>query len=115
MRCIGERQVGDVSILQFASRTMLGELATEVTDKITELTSQGHRAFLLDLAAVSSLDSHGLGDLVGAYEAATRAGGTLKLAHVHERVAHPLRIMNLEEKFETFESEEDALKSFQGA
>lgn len=113
MRCTGERLIGDVTVLDLVSRTMLGELTTDVTNKINDLTAQGRRAFLLNLAGVSSLDSHGLGDLVGAVEAATRVGGSLKLAQVPERVAYPLRVMNLEDKLEAFDSEEDAIKSFQ--
>jgi anti-sigma B factor antagonist len=91
---------------------MLGELTTEVTDRVRSLVDAGHRAFLLNLAGVSSLDSHGLGDLVGAYEAAVSEGGVLKLANVQARVAHPLQIMNLSERLQSFETEEDALRSF---
>ena len=99
-------------MLDLASRAMLGELNTEVTDKIESLLGKGRQAFLLNLEGVSSLDSNGLGDLVGAREAANARGASVKLVHVHERVAHPLRIMNLSKVFEVFESETEALQSF---
>ncbi|MDA1184716.1 MAG: STAS domain-containing protein [Acidobacteria bacterium] len=77
------------------------------------MTVQGRRAFVLNLAGVSSLDSHGLGDLVGAHQAAAAQGGVVKLANVHERVAHPLDIMNLSKILERFDSEDEALRSFE--
>jgi len=112
MRCVAERLVGHVMVLDLRSRAMLGDLGTEVTDTIARLVSRGHRLFILNLDGVSSLDSNGLGDLVGARAAVAAVGGTIKLARVHERVAHPLRIMNLSRALESFDSEEDALESF---
>ena len=113
MRCVSERLVGSVTVLDVASRAMLGELNTEITDRIEKLLEQGRRVFLLNLEGVASLDSNGLGDLVGAAEAARRDGGTLKLASVNERVAHPLRIMNLSNMLEAFDTEEEALNSLE--
>ena len=112
MRCISERVVGRVTVLDLASRAMLGELNTEVTNKVEALTAQGRRAFILNLDGVSSLDSRGLGDLVGAHQAAATQGGVVKLVNVHERVAHPLNIMNLSKILERFDSEDEALRSF---
>ena len=43
MRCIGERVAGNVTVLQLASRVMLGELNTEITDKIVSLTQEGQQ------------------------------------------------------------------------
>ena len=113
MRCVSERLVGSVTVLDVASRAILGELNTEITDTIERLLEQGRRVFLLNLDGVSSLDSNGLGDLVGAAEAARRQGGTLKLASVNERVAHPLRIMNLSHTLEAFDTEDEALRSLE--
>lgn len=113
MRCVAERLVGDVIVLDVARRAVLGEVSTEVTDRVLERVREGRRAFLLDLRSVSSLDSNGLGDLIGAYRAAIKHGGTLKLLHVHDRVSHPLGVMNLAKAFQRFDDEAEALRSFE--
>lgn len=115
MRCVAERVVGEVVVLDVATRAGLGEVSTEVTDRVRERLGEGRRAFLLNLAGVASLDSHGLGDLIGAYRAASKEGATLKLLGVHERVDYPLRVMNLSKSFERFDDEAEALRSFESS
>lgn len=115
MRCATERRVGDITVLDLASRAMLGELNTEVTDRIESLVAEGRRRFILNLDGVSSLDSNGLGDLVGAWKAVVARGGVVKLTNVHERVAYPLKIMNVSKTFDCFGTEDDALRSFAGS
>ena len=53
-----------------------------------------------------------LGDLVAGQRAAARVGARVALCHVHPYVAEPLRIMNVDDLFDVFESEQDALQSF---
>ena len=112
MRFDTERRVGQVTILDLAGQVVFGNVKTEVTERIRDLLRDGHRAFLLNLDAVTSIDSHGLGDLVAAHEAAAREGAKLKLMNVRPRVREPLRVMNLLKSFETFESEQEGVTSF---
>ena len=112
MRCLRERVAGKVTIVDLASRAMIGELSTDVTDKVTELVGRGCKAVVLNLDGVMSVDSRGLGDLVGAHKAAVTGGGSVKLSNLHERVSHPLRIMNLSKMLEAFDTEEEAVSSF---
>ena len=112
MRCGTERRVGKVTILDVAGQVMLGNVETEVTERIRGHLRDGQRAFLLNLDAVTSIDSHGLGDLVAAHEAASQEGATVKLLNVRPRVREPLRVMNLLKFFEMFESEAEAVTSF---
>ena len=111
MRCLSESQVGSVTVLTLA-KPILGDVETRVTDRVRDLLQQGHRKFLLNLAEVTWLDSHGLGDLVAASQAASKASATLGLCHVHEHVSEPLRIMKVLKEFETFDTQEEGLKSF---
>ncbi len=112
MRCIADRQVEDVTVLNLASRDGFGELNTEVSDRIKALTREGRGRFLLNLQEVSHLDSSGLGDLANAHKSAAAAGVSVKLSNVQPRVAAVLRTVNLLRFFEIFDSEEEALKSF---
>ena len=77
-----------------------------------DLSQRGHRKFLLNLAQVTWLDSHGLGDLVATSQVASKVDAKLGLCNVHEHVSEPLRIMNVLKEFETFDTEEEGVKSF---
>jgi anti-sigma B factor antagonist len=111
MQCKTERLVGDVVVLG-ASVRGLGDISTGLADRIRRLAEEGRTKFVLDLSEVSSLDSHGLGDLVAGQRAVARQGARVALCHVHPYVAEPLRIMNVDDLFDVFESEQDALQSF---
>lgn len=111
MRCKTERLVGDVVVLGVGTQG-LGDITAGVTDRIKQLAQEGRTRFVLNLSGASSLDSHGLGDLVGGQQAAARVGARVALCHVHPYVAEPLRIMNVDDLFDVFESEEDAVRSF---
>ena len=111
MQCKQDREVGDVMVLDVALPAF-GDIGTGVTDHVRELLARGRRRFVLNFAAIRSLDSHGLGDLVASQQAATRGGARIALCHVHPYVAGPLSIMNVDDLFDVFESEQDALQSF---
>ena len=63
MQCKTERLVGGVVVLEIGAEG-LGDISTDVTGRIRDLADEGRTKFLLDLSGVSSLDSHGFGDLV---------------------------------------------------
>ena len=111
MQCKTERLVGDVVDLELGAEG-LGDISTDVTERIRDLADEGHAKFLLDLSGVSSLNSHGFGDLVAGQQAAARIGARVALCHVHAYVAGPLRVMNVVDLFDLFESEQDALQGF---
>ena len=112
MHCEAERQVGQVTILDIGGQVTLGNIEAKITKRIRELMQTGHKSFVLNLEAVTSIDSHGLGDLVAAREAASREGAAVKLLSVRPRVHRPLKVMNLLRFFELFESEDEAVQSF---
>ena len=67
---------------------------------------------IFNLEQVSYVDSAGLGALVSAYTTVTREGGSLKLVNVTKRLQDLLSITKLLTVFETFDSEDEALRSF---
>jgi len=58
------------------------------------------------------VDSAGLGAIVGAYTTMTREGGSLKLANVTKKLQDLLSITKLLTVFETFDSEDEGLRSY---
>lgn len=109
---ISERQSGSVTVLDLSGKVTLGEDSTLLKDKLQSLLHQGRKNLVLNLAEVSYVDSAGLGALVSAYTTVTREGGSLKLVNVTKRLQDLLSITKLLTVFETFDSEDEALRSF---
>ena len=109
---IEERVVGDVTILDLKGKITLGEGDEALKDKINSLTLQNRRQILLNLEGVPYIDSAGLGEVVRTYTTVSRQGGQLKLVNLTKRIEDLLSITKLLTVFETFDTEDDALKSF---
>ena len=109
---IEERQVGEVMILDLKGKVTLGEGDEVLKDKINSLILQNKTRILLNLADVPYIDSAGLGEIVRTYTTVSRQGGQLKLVNLTKRITDLLMITKLLTVFETFDVEQDALKSF---
>jgi anti-sigma B factor antagonist len=109
---IEERIVDDVTILDLKGKMTLGEGDELLKDKINSLVSQGHKKLLLNLADVPYIDSAGLGEIVRTYTSISRQGGKLKLLNVTKRIYDLLVITKLVTIFDSYENEDDAIRSF---
>src|SRR5438876_12255677 len=109
---IEERAVGDVVVLDLKGKITLGEGDELLKDKVNSLVNQGQKKIILNLAEVPYLDSAGLGEVVRAYTTVSRQGGSLKLLGLTKRITDLLAITKLLTVFETFEADNDAVKSF---
>jgi anti-sigma B factor antagonist len=110
---IEERVVDDVTILDLKGKVTLGEGDEVLKDKINSLMHQSRKRILLNFAEVPYIDSAGLGEVVRTYTTVSRQGGQLKLVNLTKRITDLLMITKLLTVFETFDSERDALQSFQ--
>ena len=109
---IEQRPVGDVVILDIKGKITLGEGDELLKDKVNSLVNQGHKKIILNLAGVPYIDSAGLGEVVRTYTTVSRQGGSLKLLNLTKRITDLLSITKLLTVFETFDSENDAVRSF---
>lgn len=109
---ISERQVGDVTVLDLEGKILLGDGDVQLKQYVADLIARGVRRVLLNCKDVPYMDSSGLGEVVRCYTAVKRAGGELKLVNLTKRLVDLLTITKLITVFETFESEDSALKSF---
>jgi anti-sigma B factor antagonist len=112
---IEERSAGDVTVLDLKGKMTLGEGDELLRDKINSLIQQGRRKVVLNLEDVPYIDSAGLGEIVRTYTTVSRQGGNLKLVNLTKRITDLLSITKLLTVFETFDTESEALKSFQAA
>ena len=109
---IAERETGAVTVLDLSGKITLGEDGNLLKDKLQSLLHQGKKNILFNLAQVSYVDSAGLGAIVSGYTTVTREGGSLKLANVTKKLQDLLSITKLLTVFETFDSEDEAIRSY---
>lgn len=103
---------GDVTLLNIGGRITLGSGDVKMRDKLVEQLDKGRKKIVLDLGEVSFIDSAGLGELVAAYTSARRHGAQVKLANLTKKIDDLLDITRLSSVFETFDSADEAVKSF---
>jgi anti-sigma B factor antagonist len=106
------RENNGVTVIDITGRLTLGDVPTVLKDEIRRLIEEGKTSLLLNLAGLTYLDSSGMGLLVGAYAAANRAGGQLKLSNLTSRVKDLLLITKLYTVFEVYDDEASAVSSF---
>ena len=112
---IEERTSGLVTILDLKGKLVLGDGDVMLKDKVHSLVNQGRTQIVLNLADVPYVDSAGIGEIVRTHTTAARAGGSLKLLSVTKRIYDLLVITKLVTIFESFDTEEEALRSFPAA
>jgi len=81
-------------------------------DTVDALVADRWRKIVLNLSAVSFMDSAGVGELVAGLRRARKDGASLKLLNANERVHSTLYIAKLLPIFEIYSSEKEALESF---
>jgi anti-sigma B factor antagonist len=109
---IVERQVADVTILDLQGKILIGEGDDVLRDAVSRLVDGGKTKILLNLAEVPYVDSAGLGEIVRCYTTVSRKGGRLKLINLTNKIRDLLSITKLLTVFETYETEEQGVKSF---
>ena len=110
---IEERALGEVMILDVRGKLTIGDGDELLKDKINSLIQQGRKKLILNLEGVPYVDSAGLGEIVRTYTTVSRQGGNLKLLNLTKRITDLLMITKLLTVFDTYDSEQEALNSFQ--
>ena len=108
---ISQRDEGSVTILDLSGK-MAGGAGETLSERVDGLIGAGRNRLVLNLGAVSNIDSAGLSWLLSMRSAVVGAGGQLKLLNLTERVQDLIVTTKLEMVFDSFGSEADALQSF---
>jgi len=109
---ISERQAGDVTVLDLDGKVTIGEGSVALRNAIRRLLGEGKNKILLNLGGVGYIDSSGIGELVSSFTAVNKEGGTLKLLNLTQKIQDLLAITKLLTVFDVFDSEAEALSSF---
>jgi anti-sigma B factor antagonist len=106
------RQVGQVAVVDIEGKITIGEGDMVLRDRVVDLLDKGSHAIVLNLEKVTYMDSAGIGELVACYKRAKEKGGTVKLLNPSGKVLDLLTLTKLEEVFETYRQEQEAVGSF---
>ena len=106
------REVGGVTVIDLDGRITLGDGSALLRDLIRDNLSKGHMKLVLNLAAITYLDSTGLGELVSGYRLVKSGGGELKLLNLNKKVSDLLQVTKLYAVFDIHNDEAQAIASF---
>jgi len=106
------RKLGKVSVVDISGKITIGEGDVQLREKVNELLDAGESRILLNLEKVKYMDSAGIGELVACYKRAVEKEGTVKLLNPSGKVYDLLQLTKLEEVFDTYKDEGEALGSF---
>jgi anti-sigma B factor antagonist len=106
------RTVDDVEIISLQGKITIGAGDTQLREVISNAVAAGKTKVLLDLSGVTTIDSSGIGELVGSYTTVTNRGGKLKLLHLPAKLNELLHVTQLITVFEVYDNEREAIGSF---
>lgn len=107
---VGEKY--NAVVVEVKGNVMGGPEAAEFSETLKKLLADGKKNVIVDLSDVKFMNSSGLGMLISGLTTVKNGGGVLKLANVTDKIQSLLMITKLITIFETFESIDDAVKSF---
>lgn len=110
---IAERYHDKIVVLDVQGQVAAGEPDPALRERIVELVDKGYRRFVIDLRRTPQMDSMALAEIVRGYIRALREGGAVKFVGATSRVRLLLDVTRLTTAFELFDSEADALRSYE--
>ena len=112
MITIGIHYLGTVASLDMRGKFIKGQGGFQLQMLVDKVLQAGTSKILLNLTEVPIIDSMGIGEIVRAFKRVQEAGGILKLVGVTDRVYGALKITQLLDLIESFDTEESAVASF---
>ena len=111
---VSTRYRDNVAILDISGE-IIGDARFDL-NKVIQTEVEANRAgMILNLEEVPMMDSVGLGMLVGTYTSLTRKNAKMVLLNVGRSVRYLLVITKLDQIFEKYDDEDEALESFKTA
>ena len=110
---IEERAVAGVTVLAVSGEITLNSGGGQaLMERVASLIRDGQRQLVLELGAVTYVDSAGLGQLVQVQLTTAGQGVTLKLANTGPRLRQLLAVAKLSKIFDSHDTEAAAVASF---
>ena len=109
MRIASEKS-GDTTIVRLHGVVKLGESAQEFSDFLDKVLVEEKGPVLLDFSGIDTLDSTGLGELIGYLQRFEERNRKMAILKPKERIVALLRLTRLDTLIKIFPSEEAALQ-----
>ena len=109
---IGESRQGDIIVLTLSGQITLDDGDLAFGRHVDQLVAAGGRQIIVDLSAVTYIDSAGVGMLVAESQRVAAQGGSMRLAHLTARSHHLLAMLKLKMMFEIYDDVDAAVRSF---
>jgi anti-sigma B factor antagonist len=104
------RETGAVCVLKLKGRLTSGDPVSSFENAFHRALASGHITLILDLEAVSFIDSSGIGSVVNALRQANKMGGTVKLVNPSSFVAKTFKMVGILPLFSVHGSEQEAIE-----
>ncbi len=109
---IRERKRDGVAILEVSGKIMGGPDAESFDRTLKTLIYEGTKNVVVNLEKVTWVNSTGLGILIQGYTTLKSSGGELKLLRVSSRIQNIFMVSKLHTVFESYNDEDEAVRSF---
>ena len=107
------RDAGAVTIIDLQGKIVLGDECNLLREQVKTLLAANRKKIVLNLGNVGFIDSAGVGTLVASFTSAKAQEGELKMANLTKKFKETLQITRLLTVFEVYDSEAEAVASFQ--
>ncbi|MBD3183066.1 anti-sigma factor antagonist [Candidatus Poribacteria bacterium] len=109
---ISVRYRENVAILDISGE-IIGDARLNLDEAIQEQVEAGRSGLIINLEEVPMMDSVGLGILVAAYTSLAKRGKKMVLLNVGRSVKYLLVVTKLDQIFEKYDDEDEALENFE--
>ncbi|MFQ5639179.1 MAG: STAS domain-containing protein [bacterium] len=109
---IVDKSTQEVSVFALEGKLTGLEGRGIIQDKVRDSIKSKMNKIVLDMSKVTWIDSTGLGELIASLSSIKKNDGNLVLTNIQAPVHSLLKMTNLNQIFETFETVEDAVKEF---
>ena len=106
------KEIRGVTVIELDGNVMGGPDASALNDFLHKLIAEEKKHIVVDLKAVSFINSSGLGMLIGGLTTMRHSGGELKLARASKKIESLLEMTKLLKVFDLHKNVTDAVASF---
>mgnify|MGYP000855258436 FL=1 len=106
------RKIGDITVVELKGKITIGAGDLQMREAIHAVLNEGARKLIVDMSQVATIDSSGVGELVGCYTTATHKGAKVKLMKLPAKISDVLTVTQLITVFDVYTDEPEAIASF---
>ena len=98
-------------VVNLAGKVMLGSESEQITDRVSELLREGKRTIIFNIAAVTAIDSTGIGRFISSYNKIAAVGGQMRMAGAAHYLFKAFHVSRLDTVFRFYPSVEEACQA----